>query len=78
MIPNVPQMQEWTGDRVRQIAGQGDLYIRTTYPLNLDGLNDVKTLQVYNQHVFLLLYKHRHGRKPPHLILTTHPHQLRG
>ena len=42
MIPNVPQMQEWTGDRVRQIAGQGDLYIRTTYPLNLDGLNDVR------------------------------------
>lgn len=37
--PNVPSTHEWTGERVRQIAAQGDVYIRTTYPLNLDGLH---------------------------------------
>ena len=40
VTPNVPQIHEWTGDKVRQIAGQGDLYITTTYDLNLDGLKD--------------------------------------
>ena len=37
-------MQEWTGDRVRQITGQGDLYITTTYPINLDGLDKVRDI----------------------------------
>ena len=39
--PNVLPSHDWTGDRVRQIAAQGAVYLRTTYPLNLDGLNDV-------------------------------------
>ena len=77
MVPNVPQMQEWTGDRVRQIAGQGDLYIRTTYPLNLDGLNDVRIAILYNVSMFFYCKKHRHGKKPQFPILSIHPLQLR-
>ena len=36
MQPNVRDIHEWTGEKVKQIAGQGDIYIRTTYPLQLE------------------------------------------
>ena len=36
VVPNVEPLHEWTGDKIRDIAGQGDLYIRTTYPLHLE------------------------------------------
>lgn len=36
MQPNVSEIHEWTGEKVKQIAGQGDIYIRTTYPLQLE------------------------------------------
>ena len=30
--PNLPPNHEWTGDEVQHLAGQGDIYIRPTYP----------------------------------------------
>ena len=36
MQPNVSEIHEWTGEKVKQIASQGDIYIRTTYPLQLE------------------------------------------
>lgn len=36
MQPNVRHIHEWTGEKVKQIAGQGDIYICTTYPLQLE------------------------------------------
>ena len=36
VVPNVEPLHEWTGGKIRDIAGQGDLYIRATYPVCLE------------------------------------------
>lgn len=50
VVPNVEPLHEWTGDKIRDIAGQGDLYIRTTYPLCLElpQVRDIKILATIN------------------------------
>ena len=60
--PNVPHgsTQQWTGERVRQIAGQGDIYIRATYPLNLDGLPDCYGLNDVNDMHSTCVRAHAH------------------
>ena len=33
--PNVPPNHQWTGDKVQKLAGQGDIYIRPSYPFTV-------------------------------------------
>lgn len=76
--PNVHPSHEWTGDRVRQISAQGDVYIRTTYALNLDGLPVSWILCNNNNYSFLVVVNsinNRHLRKlqqPVPLGFRTH------
>ena len=32
--PNVGPEHQWTGDKVQRVSGQGDIYIRPTYPFS--------------------------------------------
>lgn len=34
--PHVPRGHQWSGDKVQRLAGQGDIYIRPTYPFKVD------------------------------------------
>ena len=36
LLPNVPQGHQWTGAKVQRLAKQGDVYIRPTYPFQVD------------------------------------------
>jgi len=32
--PNLPPGHTWSGDKVQRLAGQGDIYVRPTYPFS--------------------------------------------
>lgn len=36
VVPNVDPNHLWTGEKIRALAGQGHIYIKTMYPLILD------------------------------------------
>ena len=34
--PNVPPNHEWSGDKVQRLSGQGDIYIKPSYPFSME------------------------------------------